>query len=75
MNHKKDRNTVFLKNVIRTYRELYGVSDEQLATAAYMSLSTFYRRLQNPAEFTLQELGRIVKRLQIPKEEILPYIL
>lgn len=70
MRHAANRRDVFLIGLIQEYMKLYNVSDEKIAAALGMGKTTWYRRKANPGDFTLDELGLVCKRLQIPMEEL-----
>lgn len=49
---------------------IYGYKAEQLAPIMGCSPNTARRRLENPGEFTLKELGKISAGLNIPIDEL-----
>lgn len=61
--------------VIKSYMYMYDVDVPELATSAKVCKDTMYRRLQKPETFTIDELRRIVRKLRIPKDEIIPALL
>lgn len=48
-----------------------GIGTTEMADRMDLSLSTFYRRLRKPWEFTLQDLDRAAAFLKIPVETLL----
>lgn len=59
---------------IDEYQRIYGLKDADLAKAIDRSDRTLRNRRTNADEMTLGELRAIVRRLNIPMAEIVPYI-
>lgn len=59
---------------IDEYQRIYGLKDTDLAKAIDRSDRTLRNRRINADEMTLGELRAIVRRLNIPMAEIVPYI-
>ncbi|MBQ6430812.1 MAG: hypothetical protein IJJ99_02920 [Oscillospiraceae bacterium] len=60
-----------LLGTLNKYRMICGFNSWELAAPAIgMSRATIFRRIREPETFTLDELHRIVRVLQIPKDEI-----
>lgn len=68
---KKDKELVA---VIRKYIYIRGVNVEDLAIAMRMSEATYYNRLKNPGNFSIDEIRKISKKLDMPTGEILQHI-
>lgn len=68
---KKDKELV---GVIRKYIYIRGVNVEDLAIAMRMSEATYYNRLKNPGNFSIEEIRKISKKLDMPTGEILQHI-
>lgn len=49
-----------LKGTIKKYMEIRHVSPVSLALAGMMSERTFYKRMNNPGSFKLDEIQRIL---------------
>lgn len=64
-----------IKQLIALYQIERAVgTKEQLGKMMCMSKTTFYKRLQNPGEMTLDELRKLKSCLNIPKETMVEYI-
>lgn len=60
-----------LLGTLNKYRMIQGFNSWELAAPVLgMSRATIFRRIRQPETFTLDELHRIVRVLQIPKDEI-----
>ncbi|MDP4117649.1 MAG: hypothetical protein Q8873_00450 [Bacillota bacterium] len=55
---------------IKKYLYLSGVEVPELCAALCMSGGTFYRRLKEPGDFTIEEISRMSQKLHIPKDEM-----
>lgn len=49
---------------------LYGFSPAQMALAMRESQMTYFRRMNHPEKFTLDELRRISAKIHIPLEKL-----
>lgn len=58
-----------LKAKIASYCYLTGHNKEYLAHRCNMSLATFYKRLDEPFKFSLDEFSRLSKALGLTEEE------
>lgn len=55
-------NYQLLQKKIKYYQDRYNMSDDALAAAMRISMSTLRRRRQNPEEYTLAELGKLAHK-------------
>lgn len=53
-----------MKPKILSLMVLQGISKREMAAAARMGLSCFYKRLRTPDEFNVKELKLIAKKLK-----------
>lgn len=60
---------------IEEYQKVYSTTTERLAQKVGVSDVTLYSRKKNMDTLKLGELRRIVQALNIPMEEMLPFIL
>lgn len=69
---KKDKELISL---IRKYLFINNVGAYEIGLAMRMSEATYYNRLKNPGNFSIEEIRKLSKKLGIPPGEILSYIL
>ena len=61
-----ERAEAYLMSRIKSGMVLYDVSNQELAAAARVCLSTLYSRYKKPSQFTFGELRAIAKTLHMP---------
>ena len=67
---ESEQKNVLLIGTIRKYLSMRGVTVSDLAITTRLGESTMYRRMRVPEELTLGELRAIMRKLQIPVDEI-----
>lgn len=55
---------------IAYYASLYGYTEEELATIAHMSRTTWWTRKQRPETFTISELGMLAHKFGVAIEKL-----
>lgn len=70
--NKRDRELIA---VIRKYTYITGTTIQDVSISMRMSEATYYNRLKNPGNFSIEEIRKLSKKLNIPQEEILSCIL
>ena len=60
-----------LLEAIKGSSAFYDISSDEQAGIAGVSRATWYRRLQHPGEFTLDEIRRMSKRYHWPEQTLI----
>lgn len=55
--------------IIEKYQRIEGISDNELAVKAHVSIATFYNRKRNPENLSLMEWWRICNALNIKEHD------
>jgi DNA-binding phage protein len=71
---KKAKKYMEITGKIAKYARMTGIGTQELAASALMGRTTYYNRLRDPGNFTIDELCRIGKRLHIPPDEMRNFI-
>ena len=71
---KEEQLALELEALVKKYKVLRGLKDEELAKGLGMSCPTYYKKIKNGGNFTLSEIRSLQRRLQIPWAELSPVI-
>lgn len=67
---REEQMALELAALVKKYKVLRGLQDEELARGLGISVPTYYRKIKNGGSLTLTELRMLRRRLQIPWEEL-----
>ncbi len=59
-----------IRGLVKQYQAKYRISPDEFATLCCLSRATYYSRMKSPRDFTLDELLRLCKVLNMSLNEL-----
>lgn len=67
----KKQKAITISSRVKSKRDLYGISMDELAIACRVTTNTLYRHLRTPDIMTLKELKALSKKLHMTVSELI----